>query len=145
MTQQRTEPVQFGKRWGHVVSRNQVEVPDVGTVDVVGVQLHDGSLRFGEEGGDDRRHRVAVGRWAVRRSQGQRIITLPWCRTMMNGLAHAHAFVNEQSARTGVFGMEDGKRVMLELDPETGFPLGLSHRWPAAKMVALLLGKQEDQ
>ena len=57
----------------------------------------------------------------------------------------AHAFVDGEDARTGVLAMEDGKRTTLELDPETGYPFGLSHRWPAAKLVALLLGDQAEE
>ena len=51
----------------------------------------------------------------------------------------AHAFVNEQSARTGAFGMEQGFRAAFPDDQVQG----TSHGWPAARLVALLLGEQK--
>lgn len=51
-----------------------------------------------------------------------------------------HAFVNGADARTGVFGMDAGKRVRFPKDEVKG----TSHGWPAAALVALLLGKQEE-
>lgn len=53
----------------------------------------------------------------------------------------AHAFVAGEAARTGVFGMEDGFRASLDDDQVKG----TSHGWAATKLVALLLGKQEDK
>lgn len=52
-----------------------------------------------------------------------------------------HAFVAERQARGSVFGMEDGHRF-------DGFPdarvFGTSHGWPAASLVAVLVGAQQD-
>ncbi len=52
----------------------------------------------------------------------------------------AHAFVNGQDARVGVFGMELGYATTFPEDKVKG----KSHNWPAARMVALLLGKQTE-
>jgi hypothetical protein len=51
----------------------------------------------------------------------------------------AHAFVAGEDARTGVFGMEQGRRVTF---PDTG---AYSHNWPASRLVALVLGAQEEE
>lgn len=57
-----------------------------------------------------------------------------------DGLGHvfvdARAFVRGEEARTGVFGMEQGRRYKLEPTP------GTSHTWPATKGVTLLVGRQ---
>lgn len=52
-----------------------------------------------------------------------------------------HPFVDEKDARAGVFGMEDGFRASLDDEQVNGF----SHRWPAAKLVAVLVGEQEEK
>lgn len=48
----------------------------------------------------------------------------------------ARAFVDGHEARTGVFGMEAGRRYVLEPTGRT------SHDWPAAMGVTLLAGEQ---
>ena len=50
-----------------------------------------------------------------------------------------HPFVNGLDAAAGVFGMTEGSRVRF---PEvTGLH---SHGWPAARLVSVLIGRQED-
>lgn len=53
----------------------------------------------------------------------------------------AHAFVDGEAARTGVFGMDRGNRWVLGEAHSEPLP-GLSHCWPAAGLVALLVGEQ---
>jgi hypothetical protein len=52
-----------------------------------------------------------------------------------------HSFVAGRQARGSVFGMEQGHRF-------DGFPgaqvFGTSHGWPAASLVAVLVGAQQD-
>ena len=55
-----------------------------------------------------------------------------------------HAFVDEKDARTGIFGMDaaaKGSRIEFDADNVQG----KSHGWPAASLIALLLGKQEEK
>ncbi|GAA1884170.1 hypothetical protein [Asanoa iriomotensis] len=51
-----------------------------------------------------------------------------------------HAFVDEQAARSSVFGMENGRRFagFAETAP------GRSHGWPAVRGVSVLIGTQAD-
>jgi hypothetical protein len=51
-----------------------------------------------------------------------------------------HAFVDDQPARSGVFGLEDGRRFQgfEETAP------GRSHGWPAVRGVSVLIGAQAE-
>jgi hypothetical protein len=51
-----------------------------------------------------------------------------------------HAFVDGNQARVGVFGMEAGRRHDAFADTAPG----TSHGWPATRMVAVLIGRQND-
>lgn len=51
-----------------------------------------------------------------------------------------HTFVDGKRARTGVFGMENGRRFMFD----KGEVQGTSHKWPASHLVTLLVGKQAE-
>lgn len=51
-----------------------------------------------------------------------------------------HAFVDDQAARSGVFGLENGRR--FEGFTETA--PGRSHGWPAVRGVSVLIGVQTD-
>jgi hypothetical protein len=53
-----------------------------------------------------------------------------------------HAFVNGHAARAGTFGMENGRRVDGFTDAATH---GTSHRYPATRLVAVLIGEQADK
>lgn len=53
-----------------------------------------------------------------------------------------HAFVDGQLARSGVFGMEQGKR--YEAFDENEAP-GTSHGWPAVQGVSVLIGMQTSR
>lgn len=50
----------------------------------------------------------------------------------------AHTFINGDDARTGVFGMEEGRRITFPENEAYGY----SHKWPAMRLISLLLGKQ---
>jgi len=52
-----------------------------------------------------------------------------------------HPFVDEKDARAGAFGMEDGFRIAFPDDQVKGF----SNHWPAARLIAVLVGEQEDK
>ncbi|MEU8001592.1 hypothetical protein AB0B66_10565 [Catellatospora sp. NPDC049111] len=51
-----------------------------------------------------------------------------------------HAFVQDLVARTGVFGLENGRRYEAFAD---GAP-GTSHGWPAVRGVSVLIGRQQN-
>lgn len=52
-----------------------------------------------------------------------------------------HAFVADRPARAGVFGMESGRRLVGFAEAEVA---GTSHQWPAAHVVAVLVGAQAE-
>lgn len=52
-----------------------------------------------------------------------------------------HAFVGGRAARASVFGMESGRRLHGFADAA---PAGTSHGWPAARLVAVLIGAQTE-
>jgi hypothetical protein len=52
-----------------------------------------------------------------------------------------HAFVGDQLARAGVFGMENGKRYEAFGDAAPG----TSHGWPAVQGVSVLVGTQTSR
>jgi len=52
-----------------------------------------------------------------------------------------HAFVAGRAARASVFGMESGRRLEGFADTDTA---GTSHGWPAARLVAVLVGVQAE-
>ena len=52
-----------------------------------------------------------------------------------------HAFVAGRAARASVFGMESGRRLQGFADTDAA---GTSHGWPAARLVAVLIGAQAE-
>lgn len=76
----------------------------------------------------------------VVRSQGRVFILNPLLWEGDHVCIDAHAFVDGTSARTGVFGMDNGARVSFPSDKVHG----TSHGWPATPLVALMLGKQKE-
>lgn len=53
-----------------------------------------------------------------------------------------HAFVDGKAARASVFGMENGRRIEGFTGDDTD---GTSNSWPAASLVAVLVGKQVER
>jgi hypothetical protein len=52
-----------------------------------------------------------------------------------------HAFVAGRAARASVFGMESGRRLEGFADTDAA---GTSHGWAAARLVAVLIGRQAE-